>query len=105
MRIVGRFPFALEHRLKVEMPINADIIGVEVRPGSGPCILAVCNTELPKERRAFCLIRSGDEIPFDCWYLKSFYDPPYTWHLLGTLDHRKWENPQEFVDRFRKQGS
>ena len=85
MRTVWKFPFEPIGDFQLHMPLNAEIVLIDVHPEDGPCIWATVDAMMPREWRRFMCTRTGQEQPHMSWHLKTFIVPPYVWHLWGAL--------------------
>jgi hypothetical protein len=61
MITIHKYPFLIADQVKIEMPIESQILSVQVQNGM-PTIWAKVNTESNKEIRTFWVFGTGHEI-------------------------------------------
>lgn len=90
MKTIHKFPFDVDDRLTILMPIGATILHVACQDGR-PCLWALVDTEsTPTHFRRFRIFGTGHSIPddtaeFRLVYLATFQKPPFVWHLFESL--------------------
>ena len=61
-RAVWKFPAPVDDQVKIDLPLGAEILSVQVQRGE-PCIWALCDTEAKKELRSFVWVGTGHAYP------------------------------------------
>lgn len=84
MRAVYKYPLE-KSQTEIEMPENAEIVTAGRDPGNQFCIWAIVNTEAPLEKKKFVVLGTGQEIPNNAWYLKSFRESVFVWHVFELV--------------------
>ncbi len=83
---IWKFPFGVEGRFELRMPVGAKILKVEVQNGK-PTMWALVNPSKPEEVRRFLIIGTGHDLPPDLpiRYIETFQHPPFVWHLFERV--------------------
>jgi hypothetical protein len=63
-RRVFKYPIYIADRLTVGMPKGAEILTVQVQ-FDNPQIWALVEPDNPMETRAFCIVGTGNPVPYD----------------------------------------
>lgn len=62
MKTVWKYQLETADAIKVAMPVNAEILAIQMQYGR-PCLWALVDDELPKEVRTFAIFGTGNPIP------------------------------------------
>lgn len=70
---------------EIELPENAEILTVGKDPANLYSLWALVNTEAPLEKKKFITLGTGTEVPDNAWYLKSFREHIFVWHVFELV--------------------
>jgi len=62
MRRIFKYEFEIQDNIKIEMPVDAKILTVDMQ-GLKPCVWALVEDSAPKEIRFFKLFHTNDHAP------------------------------------------
>jgi hypothetical protein len=80
--VIYKYPFEISDEVRLDMPIDAKILCVEVQAGV-PMMWALVNPRAVNTTRRFRVIGTGHL--FDTSYLvyvTTFQQPPFVWHVF-----------------------
>jgi hypothetical protein len=69
----------------VELPENAEILTVGKEPRGNYSLWAIVDTTAPLVKKEFIILGTGHEIPNNAWYIKSFRDGAFVWHVFELV--------------------
>jgi len=80
---IYKYEFSIDDRIRIMMPIDAEILKVECQ-GRTPCLWAKVNTEYGSVERDFLIYATGEEIhPFKTGkHIATFQQGGYVWHMF-----------------------
>lgn len=87
-KVFWKYPFAVQEILHIKMPLNAQILHLDVQRDI-PAIWALVDSDLELETRKFYLYGTGHRVPDRPQkYVGSFlmYDGQIVFHLFEALD-------------------
>jgi hypothetical protein len=84
MRTVYKYQLDLG-TVTIELPENAEIITVGKDPHGKYSLWAIVNTEAVKVKKNFKILGTGHEVPNNAWYIDSFMDDMFVWHVFELV--------------------
>lgn len=70
----------------ISLPDGAEPVKVDLDPHGARCIWVLLNPELPKNNtRCFVIKGTGHTIDNNLWYVGSFKEQPFVWHVFEKL--------------------
>ncbi len=88
MKTVWKFPLSLTEKQRVEMPLGAQILDVQLQ-NSSPCLWAIIQTgaEMQTEMRVFETYGTGDPLPNGAgadgpYYVATYQLDGFVWHVF-----------------------
>ena len=89
MRVVHKYPFPIEDHFRLELPLGAKVLSVQVQRGQ-PCLWALVTPSTPLGERFFRLAGTGHEITQEPSRLKhvgtfQLHDGAIVFHLFEVL--------------------
>ena len=84
MKTIWKFVIPLQHAVKIDMPVNADLLTVQLQ-GDVPTLWASVDPEAQRATRVLTIIGTGREAP-EGRYVGTWQQDGFVWHLfdLGT---------------------
>jgi hypothetical protein len=82
VKTIYKYPFGIDDRFAMQMPVGAEILHAEMQGGT-PCLWALVDSEAPREL-AFRLFGTGHPFPEDVAlaHVSTFQQGPFVWHLF-----------------------
>jgi hypothetical protein len=79
MRTVFKYPFRVDDRVVIRLPLNFEVLHVAVQDDQ-PCLWALVDTDEPSFDREFRIFGTGHEVlgVHDA----TFFEGPFVWHLF-----------------------
>ena len=84
MRTVYKYQLDLG-TTELELPANAEIITVGKEPRGKYSLWAIVDSTAPLVKKEFIILGTGHEIPNNAWYIKSFRDISFVWHVFELV--------------------
>ncbi len=87
MITIFKYPLTLSDRQFVAMPIVAEILSVQIQPGSGICLWVMVNSESPKTERCFEIFGTGHPITpgIERRFLGTVQEGKFVWHVFERI--------------------
>jgi hypothetical protein len=82
MRTIYKYPLTLAAVQKIEMPLGAELLAVQIQ-GKQICIWAVVNPEEEENVQTFYIVGTGHPMPEGrVRFLGTVQDDPFVWHVF-----------------------
>lgn len=82
MKTIYKYTLDLKDKQQIELPLDADILSVQVQ-AEKICLWAKVSSTLPKEKRTIYIYVTGTEIEKDnSSYVGTVQDGIYVWHIF-----------------------
>ena len=69
----------------LDLPAKAEILTAGKDNRGKACIWCLVNPDSPTEKKTFVIRGTGQVIENNLWYIKSFKDNPFIWHVFEKL--------------------
>jgi hypothetical protein len=84
MQTIWKYPVPLTDTFTLNMPREATPLHVDTQRGD-PCLWVLADTTAPNEERRFHLVGTGQEVPRDTFYVGTFQQGPFVWHVWEEM--------------------
>ena len=85
MRTIHKYSISMGGETVLSIPENAEILGAGPDGHGSPSIWILLNPEAPTVTKTFVIRGTGHVVENNLWFVKTFKQTPYIWHLFEKL--------------------
>lgn len=85
MRTIHKYSISMRRETVLSIPENAEILSAGLDGHNSPSIWILLNPEAPTVKKTFVVRGTGHTVENNLWFVKTFKQQPYIWHLFEKL--------------------
>lgn len=85
MRTIHKYSININEETILSLPANVEILSAGLDGRGHPSMWALLNPNDPTEKKTFVVKGTGSTIENNLWYVKTFKQTPFIWHLFEKL--------------------
>lgn len=83
MKTIWKYPLE-GFSAEIKMPAESEVLTLQIQ-NQNPVMWVEVDDTKPLVTRRFKVIGTGQEVPRNSWYVNTFQDGPWVWHVFEVL--------------------